>query len=419
MKLNHESYEKAFSNITLDDRIGMELVSNAKVKRLRRKKKITSQVAAAIICLVLAGGAGTGICYAQTGTDPIHFFAMMFQHASMEAVYQVADGFVESDQSLTDGNVRVTLDSYFYDKEKGIIISNVTFSTIDGSDFYTKDEMDAYRAKGEDTDDEILRSMIVGDFGVDSGSSANTGNDAIMIENGHTFHYYAIITDMNGRKNASDQLVIRGNNKTGDTSSNTSASAEQADVSVSAEEEAKNEPQYEAGVWTDNVYTNTSLGMTFALPEGWQIGTEEEMNAVQDKGQEVTGDTGSADASEAYDLYIYNSSTGSNIAMMAEDMSAFGDITAQEYIESLSQQLSSYADQGITYTMNEIGTKTIGNTEFVSLDGIAEYQSNNIYQCYAVTEMGGKMITMIITGPADQGQAECEAVLASIQPIAQ
>ena len=43
MKLNHESYEKAFSNITLDDRIGMELVSNAKVKRLRKKKKITSQ----------------------------------------------------------------------------------------------------------------------------------------------------------------------------------------------------------------------------------------------------------------------------------------------------------------------------------------------------------------------------------------
>ena len=105
--------------------------------------------------------------------------------------------------------------------------------------------------------------------------------------------------------------------------------------------------------------------------------------------------------------------------MMAEDMSAFGDITAQEYIESLSQQLSSYADQGITYTMNEIGTKTIGNTEFVSLDGIAEYQSNNFYLCNAVTEMGGKMITMIITGPADQGQAECEAVLASIQPIAQ
>ena len=74
---------------------------------------------------------------------------------------------------------------------------NVTFSTIDGSDFYTKDEMDAYRAKGEntgETDDEILKSMLVGDFGVASGSSANTGDDAIVIENGHTFHYYAIIT---------------------------------------------------------------------------------------------------------------------------------------------------------------------------------------------------------------------------------
>ena len=208
MKLNHESYEKAFSNITLDDRIGMELVSDAKAAHLRKKKKIMSQVAAAIICLVLAGGAGTGICYARTGTDPIHFFAMMFQHASVKAVEQLADGFTESDQVLMDGNVRVTLDSYLYDKEKGIIILNVTFATIDGSDFYTKDEMDAYRAKGEDTgetDDEILKSMFVWDFGVDSASSAN----------GHTFHYYEIITDLNGRKNDFDQLVIRGNNEAG------------------------------------------------------------------------------------------------------------------------------------------------------------------------------------------------------------
>ena len=194
-----------------------------------------------------------------------------------------------------------------------------------------------------------------------------------------------------------------GNNKTGDASDPSVSAEQSADNEQSAGEEAKDEPQYEAGVWTDNVYTNTSL----------------EMNAVQDKGQEVTGDTQTADASEAYDLYIYNPTTGSNIAMMAEDMSVFGSVTAQEYVESLSQQLTSYADQGITYTMNEIGTKTIGNTEFVSLDGIAEYQSNNIYQCYAVTEMSGKMITMIITGPADQGQAECEAVLASIQPTAQ
>lgn len=108
-----------------------------------------------------------------------------------------------------------------------------------------------------------------------------------------------------------------------------------------------------------------------------------------------------------------NATTGSNIAMMAEDMSMFGDITAQEYVESLSEQLSSYADQGITYAMNAIGTKTIGNTEFVSLDGIAEYQSNNIYQCYAVTEMGRKCHYDHYPGPADQGQTECEAVLAS------
>lgn len=207
-----------------------------------------------------------------------------------------------------------------------------------------------------------------------------------------------------------------GKDKAG-ANSGTSAVSETAktDGSVSAEEKKTEEPQYEAGVWTDNVYTNASLGIKLTLPEGWQIGTEEQMSAVQDKGQEITGDNQSADTSATYDLYIYNATTGSNIAMMAEDMSLFGDVTAQEYVESLATQLGSYADQGITYHMNAVTTKTIGKTEFVSLDGLAEYQSNNIYQCYAVAEVGGKMITMIITGPADQGQAECEAVLASIQ----
>ena len=43
------------------------------------------------------------------------------------------------------------------------------------------------------------------------------------------------------------------------------------------EVEKEEEVPYAAGVWTDNVYTNESLGMTFPLPEGWQYGTQEEL----------------------------------------------------------------------------------------------------------------------------------------------
>ncbi len=207
-----------------------------------------------------------------------------------------------------------------------------------------------------------------------------------------------------------------GKNQTGantDTSAANETSVLQEEGSVSAEAE-KEEAAYVPGQWDGEVYTNTSLGMSLTLPDGWQIGTQEEIDAVENAGQQVTGNESTPDVS-TYELYIYNPNTGSAIAMMTEDLAAFGDVTAQQYAETLSEQLLSYQDQGITYSLNPIGTKMIGKTEFVSFDGTAEYQSNNIYQCYAIAENGGCMITMIITGPSEAGQAECENVIASIQ----
>lgn len=208
-----------------------------------------------------------------------------------------------------------------------------------------------------------------------------------------------------------------GKNQTGantDASAAGETSALQETGSTSADAE-KEEAAYVPGQWNGEVYTNTSLGMSLTLPEGWQIGTQEEIDAVENAGQQVTGNTDSSSDVSNYELYIYNPNTGSAIAMMTENLAVFGDVTAQQYAETLSEQLLSYQDQGITYSLNPISTKTIGKTEFVSFDGIADYQSNNIYQCYAIAENGGCMITMIITGPSDTGQTECENVIASIQ----
>ena len=98
-----------------------------------------------------------------------------------------------------------------------------------------------------------------------------------------------------------------------------------------AKEEVEKEEAvpYAAGVWTDNVYTNESLGMTFPLPEGWQYGTQEELAEMMGSGQEVTGYTDEelSATDPIYDLYIYNNSTGASIMMMAEDMSVYGDIS--------------------------------------------------------------------------------------------
>lgn len=209
-------------------------------------------------------------------------------------------------------------------------------------------------------------------------------------------------------------------NQTGagtDTSA-TSEMSEEAENSADEEtESSQKEVPYQAGNWDGVTYTNASLGMYFTLPDGWQIGTQEQIDAVESAGQQVTGNTDNTGDTSTYEMYIYNPNTGSTIAMMTEDLTMFGDVTAQQYAETLAGQLMSYQDQGITYTFNGITDTVIGTTPFVSFAGMAEYQSSYIYQYYAVTECGGRMITVIATGPAEAGQAECEAVLASIQPL--
>lgn len=185
------------------------------------------------------------------------------------------------------------------------------------------------------------------------------------------------------------------------------------------EEEQEEEGTYEAGVWADNVYTNDSLGMTFALPEGWEYGTAEDLEEIQDNGQEVTGMTDEEleSADVIYDIYIYNSATGSSIMMMAENVSDYGNITAEDYISSLSEQLQSYEDQGITYELKEPQTKTLGDTEFLLLEANAEYQGTAMYQCYGVAEKYGQMITIIASGAAGDGADECNSIIDSIQSV--
>ena len=175
--------------------------------------------------------------------------------------------------------------------------------------------------------------------------------------------------------------------------------AENADSSASSEDVVA----YQAGTWDGVTYTNTSLGMCLTLPDGWQM----------------TGNTDNMGDTSSYEFYIYNPNTGSTIAMMTEDLTMFGEVTAQEYANTLAGQLMSYSDQGITYNFNGITDSVIGTSPFVSFAGMAEYQGSYIYQYYAVTENGGRMITIIATGPAEAGQAECEAVLSSIQPLPQ
>ena len=75
------------------------------------------------------------------------------------------------------------------------------------------------------------------------------------------------------------------------TSASSEISATQEKGSATGEASADTEETYVPGEWDGNVYKNTSLGMSLTLPEGWQIGTQEDIDAVENAGQQVTGNT--------------------------------------------------------------------------------------------------------------------------------
>ena len=207
----------------------------------------------------------------------------------------------------------------------------------------------------------------------------------------------------------------------GKSSAGESAVAQDSTLNQGADEVQKEEETpYEAGVWADNVYTNESLGLTFPLPEGWQYGTQEELAEVMGSGQEVTGysDETLSATDPIYDLYIYNSSTGASLMMMAEDMSIYGDVSAKDYLDSVSSGLVTYEDQGITYQVGDLEDRTLGKTEFTTFGASAEYQGTAVYQQYAAAAKGDRIVTIIMTAPGENGQAECESVLSSMQPTA-
>ena len=102
-----------------------------------------------------------------------------------------------------------------------------------------------------------------------------------------------------------------------DTISITETSAEASDETQNSDDAAAG--AYEKGSWEDDVYTNTSLDLTFTLPDGWMSASDENI-AQTVGGNESIGDS-NADSSSPYDFMIVNASNNDNILLLAEDVS--------------------------------------------------------------------------------------------------
>ena len=133
------------------------------------------------------------------------------------------------------------------------------------------------------------------------------------------------------------------------------------------------EPAFSLGATSGSIYSNEFLGMTFALPEGWEFFTEKQIlemnNIVSDyMGEEVAEQL--ANANIIYDMYAQQPDNGSSVTVLLEKFNALQllNLDKKEYIEAQIPTVeNTYANMGYTDVTAQYQTVTIDGQE---LDGM-------------------------------------------------
>lgn len=169
--------------------------------------------------------------------------------------------------------------------------------------------------------------------------------------------------------------------------------------------------EYKQGYWDNNLYLNKSIGFMVSLPSGWQSGTPDQIEALQDQNAETDPDAIEGDYQKAiYDLYMYSPTTAANIMMIADDLSNYEAVTAEEYLNMVGEEMVSNSDDNVTFTYTEPDTYKLGKAEFTAIAIEGNYGSTTICQFYAVYIMGDKIVVLVASGDSTSIE-ECFNVL--------
>lgn len=176
---------------------------------------------------------------------------------------------------------------------------------------------------------------------------------------------------------------------------------------------------YVKGTWSDRVYTNTALGLSFTLPDGWISASEENMAQTVGGNESVGGteDKKEQEASSPYDFMIVNSVNNDNILLLAEDVSTAmaGDGMAEDnYLNMVKSNLIS--SQQTVYTPGEITTAVIAGQEFKKMEVSVLYSGRTLTQAYYCKKSGNYMLSFIAT-TATGDLSGCQQIFNAMTPV--
>lgn len=118
------------------------------------QKKLPVRKLAAAACIVAALCVGSGINYAATGTTPLELFHHIFKDSDAEVGVQITESFNTEKQVIISRelNIQYILQSYWYDRESGTLLTQTEVSTLDGSPLVSWEDI---YANGDGVNDDI------------------------------------------------------------------------------------------------------------------------------------------------------------------------------------------------------------------------------------------------------------------------
>ena len=154
----------------------------------------------------------------------------------------------------------------------------------------------------------------------------------------------------------------------------------------------------------DGVYTNEFAGLTFEIPDGWDVLSDEEIMATMNAGLEVGGSSMDADSvmgTTTYDLVARDSSIGESVMIIFEDLSKYSyEFTPDDYIR-LAKTSTEYTlpDIDIDWDLDGKEASLCGEDfKVYSMEAEIEAYGVSMYQEYHIAEKDGYMILVTYSG---------------------
>ena len=157
------------------------------------------------------------------------------------------------------------------------------------------------------------------------------------------------------------------------------------------------------GIWENNRYINEFAGLTYTIPTGWLINTDDEIKSMIGTmsimgvkqgivAQGIAYSEGITKVTPIYDMAVTNPVTGCNLLVLYENLYQYnggGKTSAKQYLESIKEQLKALGDEytfdnGLRNTMIDGELYQVLDVEIVSLSLVRTYYVRRIDNCLLV-----------------------------------